>query len=427
MAIAVTTQVHDELIAAYNENKYNVFVLEGSSRSSKTYSIIQFWIKYAFLNKGKRKRVAVCRLKGTWLSATVLFDFVNVLISYGLYSSKMHNKTNKIITLWDTEFWFMGLDDPQKVHGFESDAFWINEGIEAGYDDYTQLMQRCKGFAILDYNPSEEEHWIYDRLLKRPQTWYSHSTFLKNQFIAPNAKAQILSYEPTEENYAAGTADERKWKIYGLGQRASLEGVIFERGQHWDLVRDIPTHAKKIHRYGLDFGYTNDVTAIADMYWSNSTKEVYVDQVTYQTGLLNTDIGRIIKQEGLNNTRGYADVAEKKSIDEIHLMGIDIHPADKPPGSVKVGIDIMKRYKVLITERSVNFIKEWRNYTWRQDKNGVWLNEPVDKDNHGIDATRYVFFMEKGQDMDPAMKERTARALSAMRPTSRRGRRIVRR
>lgn len=424
MPIAVTTQVHDELIEAYNAKKYNVYVMEGSSRSSKTHSIIQFFIKYAVQNRGRTRRVAICRLKGTWIEATVLFDFINVLSAYGLYSTKNHNKTKKIIKLFDTEFWFIGLDDPQKAHGFASDCFWINEAIEAGYDDYTQLMQRCSGFAILDYNPSEEEHWIYDRILKRPNTWYSHSTFRKNQFISPNAKAQILSYEPTEENYANGTADERKWKIYGLGQRASLEGVIFEHGAHWEIIKEVPEYAKKYHRYGLDFGYTNDPTAITDMYWGNESKDVFIDEIVYKTGLLNPDIGRIIQQEGLARTIGWADRAEQKSIDEIHLMGCDIHPADKPPGSVNLGIDIMKRHKVYITERSLNFIKEWRNYTWRQDKNGKWLNEPVDKDNHGIDATRYVFFMEKGQNQSQEVKDRTAKAMASMRMG---GRRRVRR
>ena len=424
MPIAVTTQVHDELIEAYNAKKYNVYVMEGSSRSSKTHSIIQFFIKYAVQNRGRTRRVAICRLKGTWIEATVLFDFINVLSAYGLYNTKNHNKTKKIIKLFDTEFWFIGLDDPQKAHGFASDAFWINEAIEAGYDDYTQLMQRCSGFAILDYNPSEEEHWIYDRILKRPNTWYSHSTFRKNQFISPNAKAQILSYEPTEANYANGTADERKWKIYGLGQRASLEGVIFEYGTHWEIIKEVPEYAKKYHRYGLDFGYTNDPTAITDMYWGNESKDVFIDEIVYKTGLLNPDIGRIIQQEGLARTKGWADRAEQKSIDEIHLMDCDIHPADKPPGSVNLGIDIMKRHKVYITERSLNFIKEWRNYTWRQDKNGKWLNEPVDKDNHGIDATRYVFFMEKGQNQSQEVKDRTAKAMASMRMG---GRRRVRR
>lgn len=396
--LIVTTKVHDRLIEAYQSNKFNVFVLEGGSRSSKTHSIIQFWIKWAMTNRGRNTRVAVCRLKGTWLSATVLKDFIDVLSAYGLYNPKNHNKTNKVYKLFDTEFWFLGLDDPQKVHGFKSDAFWINEAVEAGYDDYAQLMQRCLGFAILDYNPSYEEHWIYDRLLKRDRTYYNHSTMFDNQFNAANVIEQIKGYEPTEENYKAGTADERKWKIYGLGQRAAIEGLIFEYDKHWDIVKEVPDWAKeKHHRWGLDFGYTNDVTAIPDIFWTGSTNEVWIDQICYETNMLNTDIGRKIKDSGLSLVKGWADRAEPKSIEEIYRMGINIHPADKPPGSVKTGLDIMKRKRIHITERSINFIREFRNYTWQQDKNGIWLNEPVDKDNHGIDASRYVFFMEMAE------------------------------
>ncbi len=110
MKLAVTTVVHDRLVEAYESGKYNAFVLEGSSRSSKTFSIIQFWIKYAFINRGTPKRVAICRLKSTWLSATILFDFLSVLVNYGLFDQKNYNKTNKIYKLFDVEFWFIGLD-----------------------------------------------------------------------------------------------------------------------------------------------------------------------------------------------------------------------------------------------------------------------------------------------------------------------------
>lgn len=379
-------------------------------------------IKYAVQNRNSKtaKRVAVCRLKGTWLEATVLFDFISVLTAYGLYNPKDHNKTKKIIKLFNTEFWFIGLDDPQKVHGFASDVFWINEAIEAGYDDYAQLMQRCRGFAILDYNPSESEHWIYDRLLKRPTTWYSHSTFKKNQFIAPNAKAQILSYEPTEENYLAGTADDRKWKIYGLGLRANLEGLIFEQGIHWDIIKEIPEWAKKNHRYGLDFGFTNDPTAIDEVFWSDTPKVRYVNEICHRTNMLNTDIGNAIKEAGLGRVKGYADSAEPKSIAELELMGLRVFPTKKFAGSIRLGIDILKRQKLFVTERSINVIKELKNYTWAQNKDGVWLNEPVGGNDHHIDELRYVALAEWGEEMSPEVQSKTASALSSMRASGRR-------
>jgi phage terminase large subunit len=390
--LIVTTPVHDKLWNAAQTAAYNVFVLEGGSRSSKTHSIIQFWIKYAYVHKGRPKRVIVTRQKATWLTGTVLKDFLDILKAYGLYDKRNHNKSTGagIYKLYDTEFWFMGLDDSQRIHGMASDAFWINEAVEAQFDDYAQLMQRCTGFAILDYNPSYEEHWIFDKILKRPKTYYSHSTMLDNPFIAANAKEQILSYEPTDENYANGTADKRKWKIYGLGQRAALEGLIFE---NWDIVAAIPPdYYNKHHRYGLDFGYTNDVTALSDVVWMGI--EVWLDELCYQTKMLNTDIGNLIKANNLQTVKGYGDSAEPKSIDEIYKMGINIHPVIKYPGSIVQGIDVMKRYKIHITERSINLIKEFRNYTWAQDKTGKWLNVPIDKYNHGIDGSRYVFMSE---------------------------------
>src|SRR5690606_34915054 len=156
-----------------------------------------------------------------------------VLKSYGLYEARRENKTKLIYRLFDTEFWFSGLDDQQKIHGLSTDAFWINEAIEAGNDDFDQLEQRCKGFGILDYNPSIDEHWIYDKVCKRPDALYLHSTMLDNPFIPANSRRKILSYEPTDANFKAGTADKNKWEIYGLGLRARLEGVVLE---NWDTV-----------------------------------------------------------------------------------------------------------------------------------------------------------------------------------------------
>ena len=366
------------------------FLLEDGTvvhNSSKTFSIIQFWILWSYMNRGRKRRVLVSRRKGTWLTATVLNDFLNVLRLYGLYDRKNHNKStgSGVYTLYDTEFWFIGLDDTQRIHGFESDAFWINEAVEALYDDYAQIMQRCKGFAILDYNPSEEEHWIYDRVLQRPLTFYSHSTMLDNPFIAGTALRQILSYEPTDANYKAGTADERKWKIYGLGQRAKIEGVIFE----YKMIPKIPQWVTT-SRYGLDFGYTNDVTACADVYFHENN--VYIDEMFYKTGMLSRDIVKEFKE--LPVKKIWCDSADPRLIDEIYNAGINIHPARKPAGSIKAGIDWLKTKNIYITENSLNTKKEFDNYTYQQDKNGMWLNEPIDAHNHIVDGVRYVAYME---------------------------------
>ena len=382
------TPVYQKLDAAYRSGRYNVFVLEGGSRSSKTYSIIQFWIRYALEHQERTRRVIVSRLKATWITATVLKDFMDVLKDYGLYDSKQHNKSigAGVYTLYTTEFWFLGLDDEQRIHGMKSDAFWINEAVEASFDDYAQLMQRCSGFAILDYNPSHEEHWIYDKLCKRERTRYMHSTMLDNPLIPDNAKEQILSYEPTPYNVEHGTADKRKWLIYGLGKRAKIEGLIFE---DYTIIKEVPAWVKR-RWYGLDFGYSVDFTACSEVGYLDNA--IYIDEKFYQTNMLSSDIIKALKR--LPSRKIWSECADPRLLQEIHNGGLNIYPVQKFPGSIEAGIDFMKTKKIYITENSLNAKKEFDNYTYQQDKDGKWLNRPVDNYNHVIDGVRYVCMME---------------------------------
>ena len=380
-----TTPVYQKLNVAYNSDDYNVFVLEGGSRSSKTYSIIQFWIKYAMEHQDRVRRVIVARLKATWITATVLKDFLDVLKDYAMYSKKDHNKSigAGVYTLFTTEFWFLGLDDEQRIHGMKSDAFWINEAVEASFDDYAQLMQRCSGFAILDYNPSYDEHWIYDKICKREKTRYMHSTMLDNPLIPDNAKEQILSYEPTEFNIQQGTADKRKWQIYGLGKRASLEGLIYS---NWGYCKEIPSHIKK-RGYGMDFGFTNDFTGIVDCAFENNT--LYLDEKCYLTHMESNDIIKFYKT--IPPMKVMSEPADPRLVQEIKNSGVKIYPVIKGPGSVEASISVLQGYKILITERSLNLIKEAKNYTWAFDeKIKKFINEPAKGQvDHLLDAARY--------------------------------------
>ena len=376
------TPVYQKLDAAYRSGRYNVFVLEGGSRSSKTYSIIQFWIRYALEHQDRTRRVIVSRLKATWITATVLKDFVDVLKDYGLYNPKQHNKSigAGVYTLYTTEFWFLGLDDEQRIHGMKSDAFWINEAVEASFDDYAQLMQRCSGFAILDYNPSYDEHWIYDKICKREKTRYMHSTMLDNPLIPDNAKEQILSYEPTEYNIQHGTADKRKWQIYG-----SLEGLIYE---NWGYCKEIPVWMDK-RGYGMDLGFTLDPTGIVECAFDAKANTLYLREVCYRTHMESADIIRFYKS--IPSMRIMSESADPRLVSEIQNAGIRIFPVIKGQGSVEASISVMKGYKMLITEDSVNLIKEIKNYTWEFDEKAKrFINQPAKgQADHLLDAARY--------------------------------------
>lgn len=384
--------------AFIDKGKYDAYVFEGGSRSSKTSSIIQFLILWAFNNQKKSNRVLISRKKGTWITSTVLFDFVKFLKMYGLYQNKeicshKKNEGQGVITLFTTEFWFLGLDDPQRAHGLETDIFWLNEAMEIDFDDYAQLKQRCLGFAIIDYNPSFEEHWIYEKINKRKKTFFCHSTFKDNRLINSNVLAQIKGYEPTEENYKQGTADVQKWKIYGLGQKAQIEGLIFDKG--YTLVKEIPMHIKK-RFIGMDFGFSNDPTAIIEVGISADGKEVYLNELGYSTGMLSKHIAKIFKKHyALRNKKYlcYADCQDSRLIAELDGLGVVVDKVKK--NEIVIGLEKMKELKIFITESSLNVINEFKNYTWIKKKgSNKFTNIPIDDFNHAIDAIRYVVIME---------------------------------
>ena len=393
---------------AVQSGRYHVFVFEGGSRSSKTYSLIQFFIVYA-LKEQRPTRIVISRKKGTWLNATVWVDFNNILMELGMVEKRDYyrNKTLHQIQINNTTFEFVGLDDVQKLHGLTVDIFWINEAMEASKDDFDQLEQRTSRFAVLDYNPSAEQHWIYDSVCTRSDCYFDHSTMLQNPFIPENSRRKILSYEPTEENYAQGTADERKWKIYGLGLRAALEGLVFDKVE---IIDHIPESIDK-RAYGIDFGYSSDPSACIELgYYQNN---LYLDEKFYKAGMLTRDI--VAELTALQKQRRLpiiSESADPRMVAEMQQAGLPVYPVHKFAGSIEAGLDFMRGCKIFITARSVNLKREFENYTYAQDKYGNWLNIPVDDWNHGIDSARYICLeLIIGKNQKPVDINRVAAAI----------------
>ena len=384
-------------------------MLEGGSRSGKTHAIIQFFIVYAYQHTETPNRVAICRAKGTWLYATVWVDFKNILTNLGLVEKRDYRKNETLhqIIIQTTTFEFVGLDDVQKLHGLTTNIIWINEAMEARKDDFDQLEQRTSGFAILDYNPSAEQHWIYDNVCPRPDCYFDHSTMLQNPFVPENSRRKILSYEPTEENYAQGTADERKWKIYGLGLRAKIEGLVFD---HYDIVPCIPEGVDK-RAYFVDFGYVADPTAIGEMGYEGNT--LYSAEKCYKTEMTTKMIiEELTALQRIRKLPIISESADPRLVDEIKQAGLPIFPVHKYAGSIEAGIDKMRSMRIVITADSPNFKHEFDNYTYMQDKYGNWLNIPEDADNHGIDGLRYsVLELIMGHNQKPVDTSRIAAAI----------------
>lgn len=358
---------------------YRIHVLEGGSRSSKTWSIIQRLLLHAQMNPNTE--FTICRQKMTWLRITLLKDFEEITRIYGIPVEPEWNpnRPNQEYKILGCGFTFLGLDEPQKLHGRKQDVAWINEAMEASLADFDQLEMRTNDFMVLDYNPSQEHHWIFERVEPREDANLFRSTQLDNPFLPEAIRKKILGYEPTEENKRRGTADETNWKIYGLGIRAQQKGLIYT---NWKVVNAMPDNYKK-RSIGLDFGFTNDPTAAIDLRLSEG--KIWMDELLYQTGMTNPEIARALPK----HVPIIADSAEPKSIEELRRLGVEVQASVKGPDSVRQGIQLMQQYELCITERSINLIRELKNYKWKIDNNGKVQNQPIDNFNHLLDAARY--------------------------------------
>lgn len=363
------------------------FLLEDGTivhNSSKTWSIFQFFLLKALA--GENITITIVRDKLSWIKSTLLKDFQEMVEKYGIavYPEININRADQVYNINGSEFAFYGLDYAEKLHGRKQDWSWINETMEVGKKHFDQLEMRTAVGMILDYNPYDDMHWVFD-LQKRPDVGVIKSTMLDNPFLDKSIIDKIKSYEPTEENIKNGTADNYMWEVYGKGEKARLIGAVFT---NWDVVKEIPSEAKFLG-YGMDFGYTNDPTALVAMYMMDN--EPYFEEIIYRTGMTNQDIVNECKVLGIDRLAEiYADSSEPKSIEEIRRCGYNIRGAIKGQDSVMYGIDLLKQYKFHITEKSRNLELELRRYKYMEDKLGNSINRPVDAFNHGIDALRYI-------------------------------------
>lgn len=381
-----------------------LIVNQGGTRSSKTYSIAQLFVLKALREKGKL--FTICRRTMPALRATAMRDFFEVLKSMNLYSESNHNKSSNSYKLGNSEVEFISVDEPQKIRGRKRKYLWLNEANEFRFEDYRQLILRTTGQIFLDYNPSDEYHWIYDEVLTRDDCFFIKSTYHDNPFLDDVLIKEIERLKGTDPNY---------WKIYGEGERGVSVNKIYS---HWDYIDELPEGGDKI--YGLDFGYNNP-SALAEIRIKDD--EVYARERIYRSFLTNRDLIMLMKgYDRLNaeekkewdnvniETRVsredrkkariesmqdiiYADSAEPQRIEEFRRSGFNIREAKK---DVALGIDSVKRRKLFITKDSVNGLKEIKAYSWKVDKDEKITDDPVKVNDHFMDDIRYAVYTHTG-------------------------------
>ena len=364
------TTATNKVLALKKRNK----IIQGGTSASKTYSILAVLIN---------KAVTIPSLEISVVAETIphlrrgaLKDFIKILKWTNRYNENQFNKS-----LLTYEFKngsvieFFSADDSSKLRGARRDILYINECNNVTFDSYNELAIRTRKEVYLDFNPSNE-FWVHKELKDEPDSDFLILTYKDNEALDQSIIDQI---EKNKEKAKTSSYWANWWKVYGEGQLGMLEGVVFS---NWKTIDTIPKEAKLLG-IGLDFGYTNDPTAIIEIYNYNGQR--IVNELVYQTGLLNSDIAKLLPKHVIV----YADSSEPKSIDEIKRHGITIKGVTKGKDSINYGIDVIQRNEYLVTSNSGNLIKELRAYVWDTDKQGNRLNKPIDFNNHAIDAFRY--------------------------------------
>jgi len=355
-----------------------IVVNQGSSRSGKTYSILQLLILVKAFDE-KDDVFTIVRKTLPSLKASAMRDFFEILKNEGLYDERFHNKTENTYSLNGNLFEFVSLDQPQKKRGAKRQYLFVNEANELTLEDWVQLIMRTEKQAFLDFNPSiDDEHWINTKVITREDCTFIHSTYKDNMAFLP---AEVV-----KEIEQLQFIDPLYWRVYGLGLPGMIRGLVFD---NWQLAESFPKDCKWV-MYGLDFGFTNDPTALIKVGLSGG--ELWFDELIYNRGLTNQDIARWMGELGMGWEDEVIADNQPKCIYEIKKEGYNVKAAHKgkDKDSILAGIDILKRYRLNVTKRSVNLIRELKNYKWKEDQAGQPTNVPIDKFNHGIDAVRYA-------------------------------------
>ena len=367
------TNVFKYNLAAYREKK-RFIINQGGTSSSKTWSILQLLAIIA--NKKDNLLISVVSESLPHLKRGAMRDFIKILESMNLYSKELHNKTMHAFTVGNSTIEFFGADDSAKMRGARRNILYCNELNNIDKKSFDELSIRTNEVVFCDYNPVAE-FFIHEFMQQRKENDFAFikSTFKDNQYLDTTIVADILS---------RAEIDPQWFRVYGEGEIGNYEGVIYD---NWKIIQQMPESPKRV--LGLDFGFTNDPTAIVDVRYSDG--QLFWDELLYQKQMTNGDIIALLKQIGKDEKPVViCDSAEPKSIHELQLAGIRAIAATKGADSVRTGIDTVKRFQLNITDRSTNLKKELRNYRWREDSSGKKINEPIDFWNHALDASRYA-------------------------------------
>ena len=356
------------------ENSRKICILQGGTRSGKSHSALQWLIVKALSDSNTV--ISVVRKSFPSMRVSILRDFKDIMKELGIWEEDSYSATEHIYFFDNGSIIeFLSIDNAEKRKGTSRDYLFVDESNELSREDWFQLFIRTRVKSIVAYNPSfGTNNYIFNEIHTHPESDLFISTFHDNPFLEQSIIEEIERLKETNFEY---------YKIYGLGQPGNNVGTIFTI----NLIDEIPMESDFV-AFGMDYGYSIDPTTLVTV--SKKDNNLYLDELLFKTNMVTGDIVNFLKSLDIGRNEIWADSAEGRLIEEIYRAGFNIKPAKKGPDSVKMGIDLMMNYKLHVTKRSKNMIREFSEYVWMVDKNGNFENKPVDYSNHTIDAIRYA-------------------------------------
>jgi phage terminase large subunit len=361
-------------------SKKRIKVHQGGTRSGKTYSIVQYLI-YRMTTAKQPLTISIVRKTLPALRRSVMRDFINIADKLGIYYLGEHNKSENIFKYNGHTIEFLSTDEPQKIRGAKRNICFINEGNELNYEDFRQLSMRTTSEIIIDFNPSDPVHWLYDEIIDREDCDLFITTYKDNKFLPSELIKEIERIRERDPDY---------WLVYGEGQRAVFSDRQIFKGWQYIPLKEFPEFDDTT--IGIDFGFSNDECAIVEI--GKVKDRIYINELCYRKAMTNRDIAEFLKSIGKNNVLTFCDSAEPKSIEELRQMDIWAKGATKGSGSINAGISLLKEFDIIVSNESKNIKKEQQTYFWHQLKDETIINKPIDKNNDLMDAIRYAVYSQ---------------------------------
>jgi len=357
-------------------------VIQGGTSAGKTFGILPVLISKAA--KQPRLEISVVSESIPHLRRGAMKDFIKIMQETGRYVDSRWNRSLLTYNFANGSYIeFFSADQEGRLRGARRNILYVNEANNIPFEAYHQLAIRTSQDIYLDFNPTAQ-FWAHTEVLPDSDSQLLILNYLDNEALPDTIKRDI---EQARERGKTDPYWANWWKVYGLGEIGSLQGVVFS---NWEQCEKMPEQYKW-KAYGLDWGYTNDPTAVVEV--CEFDGKIWLNEILYDKGLTNSDIAA--KIDGFKGQEFIADSAEPKSIEDLRRHGFRIRPCQKGQDSVRSGIDKMQQQPLMVTANSVNLIKELRGYTWATDRTGAQTGQPIDDLNHLLDASRYVIMEKK--------------------------------